>query len=693
MKRRLASPLTWQGRAVAIGGGALLLLVGLVTGCSDSNEPGTGGGSGLTVYIAVESVTGPSYSASPEGIALITCDANLTATGQGGQLATWRDAVFRWYPPNDLTTPFDSAVISAQEVGQSWGDGTIIDGPAQHSAWRFYATIPFALRLEYRYRQEDGQVDTAAPAEFTCQPPIPVNPAPPSISGLTVQPASATIEPGDTLAVSFLVTAEAGLWQTIVAVTGTCDTTVFLPGHVVQSAAYNLGIPLGSNCTLGASLSVAVITIDAALQTAATTPVLRTVVDQTPPGLFVRWNDVLQAVSGDFFVGDSLKFQTWVLDNYRPKSVTWVVQPGGARDSLPQVPNSSQFLLAVPIRATWTAPLQLDFTATDVAGNTSGVVTIAGDSLRLYPDAPRPTAWRYVAGQTTDIRADSKRGVFYVLVMGIQRQLVTLGLTDAALVRTLDLPAVASSFDFTPSGDSLLLVYPLSNALGVVDLTAPVPQLSLQRLGTPDSSQGQTPEEVRTTVNGKAFIRLIGPALAQNQLLELDLASGVETVRLDAGNAGVVRNPLERSPGHGFLITGDGSGMAQVYDAATNQFGPLSALPAQALLGSVLSISADGQVLAFGREILGPNLQSVRSAHSVIGTAQTGSFVSPDGQSLYYVALSGLIRARVSDGAVIERSRLPINIPRTRISEDGQWAVYNGQSDFVSGTVGVIDLR
>lgn len=671
---------------------ALVILAAAPSACSDSmgpaKEPAV-----ATVTVKVTGVGAPQYEASPEGISIVSCTVDLAASVRGTGTATWRGATFRWYPGTDLTAAFDSASLTSTEVGQSWGQSTIANGRALTSGWIFSATVPFTVTVEYRYRFDGGTDQATERAQFTCQPALPDNPSSPTITNLSLQPASGIIEPGDTLTIAYSATAEAGLWQSLVVVTGGCDTAHYIPGQLAATATTTISFTLSRSCGLGQSISVAVFLLDAALQqTSSGVASALTVQDLTPPVLDIAFGlgGLDRVAAGDYFVGDTLTFTPYVSENHRLRTILWEVQPAGVTDSATPLPSSVSIpVLRLPIRSEWGTAVQLAFRARDEAGNTSPVVTVNTDSLRLYPDVPRPTAWRAVPGDTRDVLPDSKRGVFYLLLAN-QRQLLTLSLTDASLLGTLNLPGYSGSFDFTPSGDSLLLAYQDEPALGVLDLTGGQPQLGRYPLSAVDTAQGQYLDAIRTTSNGKVFLHLSGPTLTQARLLELDLATGVETLRLDAGNNGQVENSIERSPGHGFMVTGDGVAVAQLYTAATNQFGPLTQL---SIPTGVFGSSTDGQVHAAGLQILDANLQFVRRVRATFGGGVPPSFLAPNGQHLYYVESRGLIRTRVSDGQVVERSRLPILIERIRVSDDGQWAVYHGLRGFSSGQVGVIDLR
>ncbi len=670
----------------------IAMLAGCLAGCSNSSEPTPPpppGGTGFRATIATPAINSPVYGAFADGVAIIACDVTLRSTGAGAPGATWREAVLRWYPAQDLRIPFDSAVLSARDVALSWGGADIRDGETQVSAWRFLATIPFTLALEYHYRVVGAAADSSVTTQATCQPSLPVNPALPTISTVTILPSGPTIEPGDSLDVSFRATAPAGLWQTIVSVSGACDTTVFLPGFLTQSTPYAVRVPLGPNCALGASLSVSIITLDAALQATATIPVLLSVVDHTPPILSVSYGGGSLAVSGDYFSGDTLQFEESASDNDQLTYFVWEVLPAGIRDSVLLSSIRVPPYVPVPVRASWGAAVQLRFSALDRSGNRSTVATINTDSLRLHPVVQRPIAWRSIGGDTRQVLPDTKRGVFYVL-LGSPEQLLTFALADAALLRTMDLPSCWGGFDITASGDSLLFPCPPAEGIGVLDLTPSVPQWSIVSLTTLDSANGPWPGTVFAMAGGRTFVGLSGASATQFQLLQVDLATGAEVLRLDAGGAGGVGHLYERSPNHDLVLVGDDLGDVQVYHTVTDQFGPLTSIPNT---GGKFGFSADGQVIAEGMVILDAGLQVVRSVRNLIGDGSSASFLTPDGQDLYYITNAGLIRTRVSDGEIVERTDLPFEVRDFRVSEDGQWVVFRGPEGSSSGQVGAMDLR
>jgi hypothetical protein len=170
----------------------------------------------------------------------------------------------------------------------------------------------------------------------------------------------------------------------------------------------------------------------------------------------------------------------------------------------------------------------------------------------------------------------------------------------------------------------------------------------------------------------------------------VDLASGAESLRPDAGGPGGVLYLAGRSPGHDLILAGDGTGMMQLYSASTDQFGPLLQTPNN---GGVFAFSADGQVFVEGTEILDRSFHVVSSVRNLNGGGAVPSMLTPDGQSLFYETSAGLIRARIGDGEVVDRSPLPSFMTEVRITDDGQSAVFRYLTNSSSGQVGVIDLR
>lgn len=669
----------------------LLSAVLLGLGCSDTAAPSGVGGT-AEVDLAVTTVAAPTYGEQPDGIALIACEASLTAKLQGRGTVSWLGAQFRFFPGGNLAAPFDTATLGPEDATSSWGGTGLSHGHPQASGWSFYATIPFTVTVEYTFRRPDGSLGQTAAAIIPCLPPMSGDSTPPSITAVSLMPAAGIVEPGDTLTIDFTVAAPGGLWQTLAVISGACDTMQYFPGRLVRSDTRRLAFRLPPDCLLGGPIGVSIYALDAALRSASYAPLPPlTVSDQTPPVVRAYFGPggAAPTASGFYFVDDTLTFVLYGQDNHQVRTVSWSVVPPGGWDSADVLSRGGTGSAVLPIEAAWGARPQFRFAATDVAGNVSDTVSINSDSLRLYPDHPRPTAWHQVPGDTRDMLADPGRGVAYVL-LGNQGQVVTVGLDDAVPRATLSLPASAAGFDLVSSRDSLVVSLPLRASLLVIDLTGAAPQMHEVRLATVDATAGEYPTEVVATDNGLIFTRIAGLTSAAARLLEYRISDGRERVRTDAGPSGQIGFGPIRSNGHGFLVVGDFNLGLQVLDVASDQFSPTVNLGPPT---GDFHLSTDGSVRAYGLRILDAGNQELRRVESMLGLLSFRTALTPDGQFLFYSTGRSLVRARVSDGGLVDRTRLPIMAEHVRLSDDGQWAVYHGLPGFPSGQVGVLDLR
>lgn len=674
---------------VAFAAAAVLSL-----GCSSDGPPtgpggGGGGNSGFSATVTVTTVSPPTYDVSPDSISILSCVVALRADGHGTGVSTWHDATFRFYPLSDLRVPFDSVQILTSDVASSWGNGGLGIGTPQTSSWTFSATIPFTVVFDYRYRSAGAGSDSTASTQFTCRPPV-VSPAtPPALSNSAILPAGGTIEPGDTIAISFTAQAQSGLWQAVVSVTGACDTTLFFPGHLALTSTYTTRFAIPRGCALGSPFSIGILAVDAELRVVAPQPVQFTLFDHTPPTADIFSTGGNRELHGDYFTGDRIEVLLTALDNDEVNYVRWEVQPAGIRDSIRFDANAGPPLAWLPVLPNWGPSVQLTVTATDRTGNRSAPAAINTDSLRIHPTSQRVVASRSIAGDVRQVRPDGKRGVFYVL-QGDEQQLLTLSLTDASLIRSFHLPSCSTSFDFTASGDSLLFVCPTTADMGILDLTTPTPQSSVMHLTVPDTALSRLPIAIFGTARGTALIGMTGYGRAPDELLEVSLATGVETRRADAGCSTGVCYLDERSPSHDLVLVGDGSGRMQIYRTATDQFGPLVMPPNN---GGEFWFSADGQVIVEGVAILDQGLQQVAAVRDLNFGGGFPSLLTPDGLRLFYLTSGGVVQTRLSDGQVVDRFTAAAEIRDLRVTDDGQWAVYRTREGGPSGEVGIIDLR
>jgi hypothetical protein len=335
----------------------------------------------------------------------------------------------------------------------------------------------------------------------------------------------------------------------------------------------------------------------------------------------------------------------------------------------------------------------LRFYARDSVGLTSDTVVSPLDSVRVYPTITRSTPAAAVDGEIRDVAIDQRRGVIY-LGQGNQHRLAVFSPAAMTVTSTLALPAVPTDLDLTAGGDSLLIALPYRRALGVIDLQHSPLAVTLLPLTSLDTTTlDQRPWHVRVAANGKAFVSLQGAVPSAYTLLEVDLGTGVQRRRTDAGDGGnVAGGLLERSRDGSYLAMNGGPGLFQSYDGASDTFGPRgSAIP----YDWRPSVDATGQHVAISLDIYDRTLQFIRRVHSpILFPGVVSSAFSGDGLTLYQGAgIYGIVRSRVSDGAMIDRSLSPVLPDLVRVSPDGTMLVIVNSNCCGTSHVAVMDMR
>jgi hypothetical protein len=656
----------------------------LTVACHDSTGPAPG--SDVNVAVALMKLTGPSFATgpAPDNLPALSCDADLQAANTGSGGATWREATFFLYAGKDRSTPVDSVVFPAADMQNAWGSPQIGGGQTQQSRWHVTVTVPWAATFAYHYASSSGGAVKTASVSFNCGPIPPATAPPPTITSLSVQAPALGLQPGDTLGVSYAATGQAGLWATTIRLSGPCDVRRIVAETLQVSITNTLRIPLPSSCRVGMPIGVTLEERDAALQwTTRTLATQLSITDRTPPKLV--WGGVgTPRLAGDYFVGDTINVQVVAWDDNVLEALTWEVWPAGFRDSLRTTAASLAPWIGIPVQPAWGGPIRLRFYARDAAGLTSDTLSTAPDSIRVYPTIQRPVTTTTLPAQLLDMQIDAKRGVLYV-VPAWGNNLFAVATTSLA-VTSIPLPYRPWGIDLSPGGDSLILTLPEARALAVLDLRQPTSAPVLVPVTQLDTAIGQRPSQVVVAANGKAFLHLEGAVTSAYMLREVDLTSGAQRIRTDAGNKGWVGGgALARSFDHSTLVMNGPDSYFQRYDAATDAFGP--ALTTPNLWGP--TIDGTGQHIVVGLDLYDAGLQFVRRLASPIPPAVPTRALSPDGVYLYE-GLRGIVRTRVSDGLMQDRSPAPFVPDLIRLSPDGTLLA---MFDRIKGTVAVMDLR
>jgi hypothetical protein len=645
-----------------------LALAFALTACGDSTGPGFG----TRISITVDSINGPIIFEDAPGEPQIRCAVTFRAAASGGGAATWHGAMFKFFAGPDRATPIDSALFSASAIQDSWGGPTLRDGQSVESQWIFEAGAPFVVTADYRYAPGNGLNVTAAHVRFACGPEPSATAAPPTITELSLTVPPDGLEPSDTLVVSYTATAPLGAWATAIELSGACEKFVEFGARLETTLSHTRRVQVPSDCVLNTPLTVTVYTADAALRLASRPHPGPILVDHTPPTLqigLIPPHGIHNDLGMIYFVGDSIDMWVWPSDNHRVRSIVYEVLPLGYRDSIPAPAQR----LRVPLRPDMTGPIQLRLYARDEKGLTSAPYTTRQDTIKVYGSVERPTVQTSFDDYVADIAIDAEREAIYVSLNNT-RQIRVLSATTLETMRTISLPSASPSFDFTPSGDSLIVVH-YSGALGVIDLRQATPVLSEIPL-TLDASLSQKPTRVVVLDNGKAFVALGGSAPQANVLLEVNLATGEQRVRTDAADANGIAHAhsMRRSPDRLAVVFNGGPGHFRRYDATTDQFTlGGSTMP----YGGGLSLDRRAQHTSLGLNIYDASLTFARRVQSIYGSGplSPGTSLSVDGEYLYIGGRPGVMRSRVSDGQIVDRTRNPILGHIFREASDGSFLV------------------
>lgn len=680
----------WSAWRLASRCACLLLL-----GCGDGpTHPTPGAG---VIEVEVVKVKSPVLGAEPSGLATISCDVRLSAHAGGSAANTWLGATFLWYAGADGTVLFDSAEVGQAETQGAWGAASIAGGGAQTADWRIFATIPFNAALVFRYRTASGAVATSKPVGFSCSPPGSGHSGAVAITGLSVEPTSAEVQAGDTLAIQFSAHAGAGIWQSAVHIfSGPCDTLFLFADTGVRNTTHSLSYRIPWGCPLNATFRVEATAVDVDLLVATlarnSVPVLA---DHRPP----TFGQLLYYPQGygsadtlpppAIFPGEALQVLFTAYDNQGLARVRWDVPRVGYSDSVTVRGAAVAGSIDLVIPPGWLGNLDLALVALDGAGLASSAVGPEPGSLNVYPHDSAAVMFLDRNQGTRDVAIDAAAGLAYLL-HALPREVEIIALDGGATLGTIAIADTAADLDLSVSGDTLLLTYPSLGALGVVSLRQSRPQAVTMPLSPLDSASRQVPRFVRMLANGRAFVTLEGNGPAAFRLLDVDPSTGVGVIRTEAGNNGHVEGPIERADDGRGVVLGAGAGWMQRYDLVGDRFGSAQSRPI-----NPYHLSVDGQLqrAAVGTTIFDGSLQPLVEAVSARPGPKQNAVLSADGGSLFYANDGrGMIRVRTSDGGVVSAIPFDRHIGFARRSADGAWLVTI--SDYGSSSeVGIIDLR
>jgi hypothetical protein len=648
------------------------------------------------IAVSVNVVGTPTFSIGQDsdGSPLATCDVSLAATATGQGAATWKDATFYWYTGLDRTKLQDSAIALAADVQASWSHPDIASSQQEQGGWQVSDWLPFDLEIVFRYAMTSPGDARSTRTRFTCGPAVPQGAvAPPAISQLGLSQ-RVQWQPSDTLAVQFKASSATGVWLTYTAFTGAFASDTIVSEALQPSVQRVVQKRIPAPATLGMPVVATVFAFDAfgqqvgqSIQTSSLVDVTRPVMQLAmfaPPYRVFTTN-----IGGTYFVGDSIDLVPAAGDNHGLNAFVWHATQGIYSDSIVAKGDSGAGgQLLIPVHQDWNDGLQFRFYSIDLTGNVSDTVTTPPHAFKFYPTMSRPTVVAPLTGDVGDALIDTARSAVYVL-QGNQHRVAIHSLTTLQQTGTVALPGYPQSLDITPGGDSLIVVLRLGE-LAVIDLQHPSNAPTVIALNGVDINAGQYSDQARIAANDRLFVVLTGQTAAQHQLLEVNLATGTQRIRSDAGAAFAVSRSLDQR-----VLTVAGNLCVERYDVATDAFTACTIMYQNPALPSV---DRTGEHFGIQLTAFDASLAPVATVQFPwnLGNAWLPTTISADGAYIFYYFFPiGVIRARVADGVILDRTIVPGFDPTDiRISPDGtKMLLAADDGATATGHLAVIDLR
>ena len=592
----------------------------------------------------------------------IGCDASIRSFAVGA--LRWKGATVSYFQGRDRTVPVEQVEVPETQVQEWWGGP---DVRAQDTlALRFDAGAPFGVKLDFRYTVPGAEQQQTASVRFDCGSTLSPGTPTPTLTQLTVTPATGEVQAGDVVRVSYRMEGAAPLWLTTVQLLGACDERRNFPERgerAVAERTVDIAVPVA--CAGAESLSVRVLGWDVGLGEVSRVGATLTMVDHTPPvvtGMGFRPITGASTTGGDFFAGDSLRVQVSARDNQGIATLGWEVLPHGHRDSLRiDSYTVNQRQIAIPVPAEWVGTVQLRLFVRDAAGLTSEAVTSAPDSIRIHPTVARQTtSWQSNAWINEAIWDEAHERI-YALQAG-PNQIAVLSASSFEVQQTIPLPDLVGDLDVTPNGDTLLVLVANRQSVGVVDLTGSIPSIEWHPVLGAHALM-----KVQALGGGRAFVQANFQEAPSWRLLEMDLATGAIRMRSDVDESVLGALQFGRSSDYGVHVL-NGYRM-QRYDAVRDEFSPAIT---GGLLNAVPSVDTAGKRIAMGMALYDGVLHPLRPSPMLSGQDPL-TMISPDGTALFHIMNDpyGLVQTRALDGAFVDRTPLTGGARSIQISRDG----------------------
>jgi hypothetical protein len=609
----------------------------------------------------------PATTLQSDGNLVIECAVHLSASATGSSAtAVWDGAILRWYTGPHRTTPIQIDTLTTAEVADVWGSDRLVDN--LNASWRLFASIPFIAESEFFFRENGSGQRRSASTRVACGiDPAALTPAPPIVSGVEIQMPS-PLEPGDTLVVSYSANAPGRLFGTAVVIEGAWEHTARVAENLVTASSREVRLTIPPGVTLGSTLAIAVVAVDAVGQT--NEPVWtqsEPLVDLTPPDFLAP-----SRIVGQYAVGEAIPINFHVRDNHRLGDL--IVEIGGDSRVFPLDGNEAMTFSSLTAEASWSGAPGFAVTVTDAEGLVGPRREAHPDSFRIVPVVDRPrVSW---TGPHTYRRAawdDTNERLYLTfnepLVEGdVDRRLELFVVSTATMttLRSYPLPARAVAVDFTVSGDTAVVSLD-SGSLAIVDLLddsvteLPLSPGTWRRAG-----------DVTVLADGRALVELVDSGGRPYAAL-VAIADGTVlwTQQLDRSDVAIAR-ARDRS------VAGvrSSTGCMMVYTAATETLSPC--LSGIGISNGVLDADATGSRFLSAEFLVDVPTSSIRiPAWGMHEGRVPVSVFAPDETTMYRSDGAGLTHIRIADGVALERVPFPV-VGNLFISADGSTLIAPG---------------
>lgn len=576
----------------------------------------------------------------------------VSATGKGK--ADWIDVTLRWYGGVDRTIVRDSIVFLASELQDALVSDEIAANTGRVWGWLFSAGYPFEVEASFRYRPENNE-EKVTTARTVCglQPPAGGISAP-TIESMNIGWGGGALEPSDTIQIDYRAHAATGggLWMTFAGFGGAFedDTKHGTPLDTVADRQFRWGVP--KTATVGEMVNAGILVVDAFMQTATQSRNLAVVSDETPPSIWVQGDPVAPRSyvrAGPYFVGDRVSFYLSVRDNHRLSKIWWEATTG-ERDSLTLSTARVDVAAALGVQNDWVNGTEIRVKVQDVTGHVSPELTATVPAgTVLYPAVQRPSASAFIGGNPLAAAIDESNGLVYVVhAFENDAKLITYSLDSMKVVHTTTLISKPiKSADVTTGGDSVVLLNSLERSVVLMTFGA---SPSTKTIVLSDSIGPLSSGSLVMASNGKV---LVGDVYSGRPVVEVDLATGSSRPRRNSADSLYVDQIVRSHDRSKVLIVRGGCG--QVYDAVTDSLGKCK--PRQHEGAPMADFS--GNRFIIGLDVYDGTFTYLRTMQKAREGDVSTPALSPDGEFVHFFNTSTpMARARVSDGAIVDASRL-----------------------------------